>query len=154
MGSIVDAVTLAQDRDFRITLHRADPSGDDRPIVVTFGGQPSDLTATGFGTAFLLGQGFDTVYVAQRHGTQYQGLSRERFVEGVAPVIAGRDVVTYGASLGGYAALYYGGAIDARIIAASPMLPAWRPLRNRAYADLEVTHGELRDGPCHAMRRW
>lgn len=34
----------------------------------------------------------------------------------------------YGASLGGYAALYFDGSIDARIIAAAPMLPAYPAL--------------------------
>lgn len=139
--------TILADRpDYRITLHQAGPVPAER-LVITFGGQPSGIRDDGFGTDFCLRQGWDTIYVAQRHGTQYQGLSLAAFADAVAPLCAGRDVVTYGPSLGGYAALYYGGIIDARIIAAAPMLPAWRPLGHKAYLDLTVTHHDLPGGP-------
>lgn len=65
----------------------------------------------------------------------------------MAPLCQGRDVVCYGSSLGAYAALYYGGSIGARIIAAAPMLPAWRPLNIRAYYDLPMHHVELHETP-------
>lgn len=138
--------TIADHADYRITLHQA----SDRPtekLIVTFGGQPSGLAAKGFGTDYLHGLGHDSLYVAQRHGTQYQGLSVEEFQAHVAELAEGRDVICYGSSLGAYAALYYGGSIDARIIAAAPMLPAWRPLRNRVYAGLEVQHRDLSEVP-------
>lgn len=138
---------IAREKDYWITVHRAaeEPT---RQMVVTFGGQPSGLGASGFGTDFLLRHGIDTIHVAQAHGTQYQGLSVEAFAEAVGPVVTGSaDVLTYGSSLGGYAALFYGGVINARIIAAAPMFPAWRPLRNRAYATLDVRHPELCDVP-------
>lgn len=138
--------TLAAHRDCRITLHRVGP----RPapiVVVTFGGQPSDLADAGFGTAYCRKQGWDNIYVAQRHGTQYQGLSLQDFQAAVAPAVQGQDVVCYGPSLGAYAAFYYGGAIDARIIGGAPMFPAWPAFANRAYADLAITHGALTDGP-------
>ncbi|WJS83801.1 hypothetical protein [Paracoccus sp. TOH] len=137
---------LADHADYRITLHVASAQPSQR-IVITFGGQPSGLADDGFGTPFCLEHGWDTIYVAQRHGTQFQGLSIQDFQTVVRPVCAGRDVVTYGSSLGAYAALYYGGAVDARMIAAAPMLPAWRPLKLRAYEDLPVTHGDIKDGP-------
>jgi hypothetical protein len=139
-------ITLSENPDFRITLHRADSSPSSR-IVITFGGQPSDLADEGFGTPFCLDRGWDTIYVAQRHGTQFQGLSVEAFHSAVAEFCVGRDVVTYGSSLGAYAAVYYGGSVNARMIAAAPMLPAWRPLKLRAYSDLTVTHGDIKDGP-------
>lgn len=136
--------SLAKDDNFEITLHRSPDSKSDK-LVVTFGGQPSDLASKGFGTDFILSLGLNTVYVAQKFGTQFQGLSVEKFREIVVPVAD--DVVCYGSSLGGYAALYYGGSLDARIIAAAPMLPAWRPLKLPAYADLPMTHLELKDVP-------
>lgn len=52
-------------------------------------------------------------------------------------------MIAYGSSLGAYAAIYFGGCIDARIIGGSPMLPAWRRLGNRKYADLTITHDDL-----------
>lgn len=138
--------TLADHPDYRITLHQAG-SKRSKICLVTFGGQPSDLADAGFGTEFALKNGWDTIYVAQRYGTQYQGLSVEAFKAAVAPAVRRRDPVCYGPSLGGYAALYYGGSINARIIAGAPMLPAWRPLKNRAYAALPMTHSELIDVP-------
>jgi hypothetical protein len=145
-GCMTETVLAAHD-DYLITLHQAGPAPSAR-CLVTFGGQPSDLRSRGFGTDFALGEGIDTIHAAQRVGTQYQGLSVEAFHAAVAPAVAGYEAVsTYGSSLGGYAALYYGGCIDARIIAAAPMFPAWRPLANRVYAGLPVSHGELRDGP-------
>ena len=138
--------TLAHHADYRITLHQAGPAPATR-LVITFGGQPSDLRDAGFGTDFCLKKGWDNIYVAQRHGTQYQGLPLDAFAAAVAPLCKGRDVLTYGPSLGGYAALYYGGVIDARIIAAAPMLPAWPPLGHKAYRDLVLTHQPLAKAP-------
>lgn len=138
--------TLASHPDYRITLHRAgaQPAAI---TVVTFGGQPSDLADKGFGTDFCLSQNWDNIYVAQRHGTQYQGLSTEDFAAAVRPAITGQDVVCYGPSLGAYAAFYYGGSIDARIIGGAPMFPAWPAFANRAYADLTITHHDLTSVP-------
>lgn len=133
--------TLADSDGYRITLHRA--ARPARRVLVTFGGQPSGLSDSGFGTDFALEQGYDTVFVAQAHGTQYQALPLETFAGAVAPVLEGRDVCAYGSSLGAWAALYYGGSIDARILAAAPMLPAHPAMNNRAYRDLPLTHREL-----------
>ncbi len=56
-------------------------------------------------------------------------------------------MVCYGSSLGAYCALYYGGAIDSRIIAAAPRFPAWPRRADPKYADLVVTHHELWEVP-------
>lgn len=140
------SVTVASAADYLITHHPAGANGSG-PLVITFGGQPSKLTPSGFGTGFALANGWDSIYVAQREGTQYQGLDRETFAEAVAPLARGRDVVCYGSSLGAYAALYFGGSIDARIIAAAPMLPAWPPLQRPAQDQMPVAHGPIADGP-------
>ncbi|PYE84492.1 hypothetical protein [Pseudoroseicyclus aestuarii] len=143
--------TLARHGDYEITLHESGAQPSDK-LVVTFGGQPSDLAQSGFGTSFALSLGYDTIHVAQRFGTQYQGLPLEAFHAAVHPVSRGyADVITYGSSLGGYAALYYGGCIEARCLAAAPMLPAWKPLQLPAYRDVAVTHRAL--GECPASGR-
>lgn len=71
---------LADHDDYQITLHRRETLRE--PLVLTFGNLPSRKTASGFGTDFLLKHGYDTIYVAQRAGTQYQGLPAYRFDEG------------------------------------------------------------------------
>ena len=137
--------TLARNDDYLITLHRPDrPSAD--VIVITFGGMPSGLAASGFGTTFCLSKGWTTIYVAQRALSQYQGLDLAAFQAAVAPVVDKRDVVCYGSSLGGYAALYYGGAINARIIAAASRLPAWPPITS-PHLSIPLAHKPLGDGP-------
>ena len=139
--------TLDKQDDYEITLHTCKDKQDSK-LVVTFGGQPSDLASSGFGTDFVLSMGFDTIHVAQKFGTQYQGLSVENFHAAVSPLVKHwDDVITYGSSLGGYAALYYGGSINARCIVAAPMLPAWQPLKLPAYKDLKINHLELVDVP-------
>jgi len=142
-------ITLADHPDYRITLHRTKyrKEGVTPKMVITFGGQPADLADSGFGTKFCLSSGWDTIYVTQRVHTQYQGLSIEAFWDAIAEQCEGREVVCYGSSLGAYAALYYGGSLDARIVAAAPMLPAWKPLGLRPFADVEVTHQPMADGP-------
>ncbi|MCB5199796.1 hypothetical protein LGQ03_11155 [Loktanella sp. TSTF-M6] len=136
-------IRLANHPDYRITYHPA-PAPTEK-LMITFGGQPSDISDTGFGSDFAMKHGWDHVFVAQRRHSQFQGLHAAVFKAAVAPLCtAGRDVICYGASLGGYAALYYGGQIDARIIAAAPMLPAWKGLGLPAYADVPVHHKHLK----------
>lgn len=127
---------------YQITLHRsADRKHDD--LIVTFAGQPGDMSAFGFGTTFVLGQGFDTIYVSQEHETHYQKLSREKFAEAIGQIAKGRRVVFYGSSLGAYAALYYAGTLNAEVIAAAPMLPSAPLLNNPRYKDFPIVHGPI-----------
>lgn len=143
--------TLADHDDYLITLHRAEKPTSDR-LIITFGGLPTDKTPKGFGTGFALRHGWDTIYVAQRYTTQYQGLDAAAFLEAVHSVASGRDVVTYGSSLGGYAALYFGGILNARILAVAPMLKPWRPLGLKAYHNVEIRHSDLWDAPLSRHR--
>lgn len=145
-------IQLAGGDGFLITLHPAPrtphpaPKGPDEVLVITFGGQPSGIASSGFGTGWCLQYGWDTIYVAQKHGTQYQQLDLKSFAEAVLPVADGRDIVCYGSSLGAYAAIYFAGAIDARVIAAAPMLPAWPPLGRDADA-IPLLHQPLSAAP-------
>ena len=138
---------IAGSDDYQITFHAASDTPSET-LVITFAGLPTGLESQGFGTDFCLVHGYDTIFTAQRIGTQYQGLSLEDFVAAVTPKIAQyKAVVCYGPSLGGYASLYYGGSINARIIVAGPLLPAWPHLKNRKCADLVITHRPLTDVP-------
>lgn len=68
----ISKTTLSDCSDYRITLHRA---RDCKGVIVTFDAFNTDLADAGFGTDFVLSQGYSNIYVAQRLGTQYQGLS-------------------------------------------------------------------------------
>jgi len=145
------SITLADTAEFRLTLHHPENPCPDH-LVITFGGEPSGLADHGFGTAFCLRQGWSTIYVAQRNASQYQGLSLEVFGETVAKYCQGKDVICYGSSLGGYAAIYYGGAISARIIAAAPLFPAWIRPKSATYSDILITHAALSTCPVSVHR--
>lgn len=136
---------LAKHEDYQITFHER-PEDTGGPLVITFGGQDSRLTPTGFGTGWCQRWGWDTIYVAQRAATQYQHLSVQVFFDAVAEICKGRDVVCYGSSLGGYCAFYFGGVLDARIVTAAPMLPAWPPL-GRLGDQMQLQHVPLADVP-------
>lgn len=147
IGTFLEMEIIARSDDYQITFHAAQ-SPAKQTLIITFGGLPAGLLNGGFGTDFCLTYGYDTIYTAQRINTQYQGLSLEEFKAAVAPKAAEyKNVVCYGPSLGGYAALYFGGSINARIIAAGPRLPAWPHLGGRSSADLKVNHIPLHDTP-------
>jgi|GEM_PF-1574124 len=93
-------------------------------LLVTFATLYSDIDTPAFGFPFISQQGWDHIHVAQAAKTQYQGLTAEQLAQTLAPWLHGRDVWTYGSSLGGYAAIYYATALGARAIASSPSLPA------------------------------
>lgn len=144
-------LVLADHPDYRITLHFHSDVRTEK-VMVTFGGQPSGLDSEPFALKYIAKHGMDAISVAQRNGTQFQGLSVEDFRAAVSAEVSDRDVICYGSSLGAYAALYYGGSINARIIAASPFFPAWPPLKIKAYSDVNVCHRELTDVPKSSQR--
>lgn len=100
-------------------------------VFITFGTVSSRHDHIPFAHPFLINQGFKHIHVAQYKGTQYQNLSLEMFYNDLSEIIDKYSYrFTYGASLGGYAALYYAISINAKAIAASPRLPL-HPLNKR-----------------------
>lgn len=130
---------------YKITYHRNSTPTD--KLVISFGGLPSKKTQTGFGSKFILNQGWDHIFVAQEEMTQYQHLSIEQFRENVSSIAAAYDVFAYGSSLGAYAALYFGGSVNARIIAAAPKNSAHPLVLQKRFADLGFRHRELTEVP-------
>lgn len=141
-----DPTNLADHPDYSLTLHRAEKEGSNK-LLVTFGNIASDKALSGFGTEFALKNNWDTVYVAQRKNTQYQGLSLDQFFDSIYNIALGRDLICYGSSLGGYAALYYGGVLDARIIAASPLNSAMPEFLVKRFSELKFAHAPLQETP-------
>lgn len=142
----VNSGVIASTDGYMITKHLASNQPTDK-LLISFGGLPSGLKKSGFGTSFALGLGCDAIYVAQRAGSQYQELSLEDFVDAVLPHTHGKDVLTYGSSLGAYCSIYYGGAIDARIISSAPKNSAHPSMRKKRFEDVEFRHKLYRDNP-------
>ncbi|WP_376873311.1 hypothetical protein [Albirhodobacter sp. R86504] len=135
----VKSEVIAEDDGYGIYAHRH--RRQRRTLVITFDGIKSGIAQKGFGTEWSLKQGYDTIFVAQQRLSQYQLLSREQFTESVAKVCSAYDrVVCYGASLGGYAALYFGGSISARIVAASPRLSNHPAFPHNRYSNIDFFH--------------
>jgi hypothetical protein len=114
------AVTvLLDDEHTRIEhFHRG---GEGGTLVVTFDPILYDWHRPPFGHEFLRKQALDVVAVRQKQENFYQPLSREAFAAAVEPVTAGyARVVSYGSSLGAYAALYFGRDVPWTVIASSP----------------------------------
>lgn len=137
--------TLAEAPGYMITYHENEAANN--TIVISFGGLPSKKTPRGFGSSFILKQGYDHIFVAQEAGSQYQQLSLEDFADIVLPHIHDKKVYTYGSSLGAYAALYYGGIINARIVASAPKNSAHPSMRKKKFEHVEFKHHELKDAP-------
>ncbi|CAM3316293.1 hypothetical protein PANO111632_13940 [Paracoccus nototheniae] len=140
-----EARSLCEHENYMMTLHES-PGNTDNRLLITFGPANSDFSTSGFATAVAKKLGIDSIYVAQRLGTYYQGLPLEDFLGVVAPLLPGRDVITYGGSLGAWCAFYYGGPINARIIAFSPLNPGHPDYKTNGFAVplLDYAHGDLR----------
>lgn len=113
---LLNEQVIVEEDDYQITYYDNESS----ITFITFNGARSTKQDIPFGFNFLLENGWNLINVAQDNNTQYQGLSLDNFYNNVYPLILNKKVFSYGSSLGGYCALYYGGIVDATIIAASP----------------------------------
>lgn len=131
-------VFLSRTDDFALTFHEFSPS--DPRILICFADHAGGTGPRGFGTDLCEKKGWNTIYVGKRKKSRFQGLSAEHFQEIVSPILDGRVAKTYGASAGGYAALYFGAMIDAQVLAASPR-NSLHPIHNRnGVTSREFTH--------------
>lgn len=107
--------------DAQVRIEHFHRGGEGRTLVVTFDPLLYLWDRPPFGHEFLLKQALDVVAVRKKTENFYQPLSREAFEAAVRPVAAQyRRVVSYGSSLGAYAALYYGRDEPWIVIASSP----------------------------------
>lgn len=113
------STVLLDDAHTRIEhFHRG---GEGGTLVVTFDPLLYLWTRPPFGHEFLRKQALDVVAVRKKDENFYQPLSREAFEAAVGPVAARyARVVSYGSSLGAYAALYYGRDEPWTVVASSP----------------------------------
>lgn len=130
---------ISEDKDFKITYY--DQKSD--ITFITFNGAHSKKNVEPFGFQYIISKKWNLISVAQDNNTQYQGLSLKNFFTSVSPLIKGKKVFSYGSSLGGYCALYYGGAINATIIAASPRNSAHPLIDDNAWREQEFKHESI-----------
>ncbi|KRE18026.1 hypothetical protein ASE63_02235 [Bosea sp. Root381] len=136
-----------------VIRHLRNPARTRDTLVVTFAEMlMNDPSAAGFGEKFFLKAGYDLVIVQKRSESWYQDLKVAEFRDSVSGIAAQyRDVACYGISMGAFAALYFGGSIDASILALSPLCsihPRFPQLGAQEYrAQLTATQCDLADAP-------
>lgn len=109
--------------DFSIYRHVPE-SPIEKIVVVCFDEINGGLNKRGFGTEFLLKNNVENFFVSHAKKSFFQGLSEEDLFEHLAPYLVDKKVFTFGASLGGYAALYYSDILCAKAISFSPRCSA------------------------------
>ncbi|MCM3611886.1 tetratricopeptide repeat protein [Planococcus sp. MERTA32b] len=113
-------ITLFDNGDCRIDYHKKlTPAG---ALCITFDTINNTWNDEPFAYRFLKKQDVDIVTVTKRkRPDRYQDLSLEEFYEAVHKLAGTYErVITYGSSIGGYSALYYGSSINAQAIAMAP----------------------------------
>ncbi len=109
---------------------------------------PVDVDRPGFGEMFLNKRGYDVISVQKRKENWYQDLSIDDLKQAVSEIVPRyKAVVTYGSSMGGYAALYFASAVGARALSFSPRNHSYYALVGmQRYADqFDTNHLPLRD---------
>ncbi len=135
----LDSNIVSEDKDFKITYY--DQKSD--ITFITFNGAHSNKNVEPFGFQYIISKRWNLISVAQDNNTQYQSLSLSKFFNSVSPLIKDKKVFSYGSSLGGYCALYYGGVINAIIIAASPRNSAHPLIADNAWKEQDFKHESI-----------
>ena len=106
-----------------LAVRRVDAGGDG-PIVVTFDSYHDVLTLerSGFGEAFFAGIGITAIHVLCRDNVWFQYPEMPQVLSEIRTAVAGaRTVMTYGSSMGAYAAIRFADAVGAHAaLALSP----------------------------------
>lgn len=89
-------------------------------IIICFDDMFGNFKKKGFGVNFFLKYGFEVAFVSHKKGSFFQELTESELYNCLKDYISGKEVITYGTSLGGYAALYYSSILGAKAIAFSP----------------------------------
>ena len=120
-GTAFEADELFRSSD--VVVRRV-PAGNDDRWVVTFDhyGIGHGFDRPGFGEAYLQAQGISAIHVMGRAEDWYQYADMDAALTAVRQAIAGATrVVTYGSSMGAYAALRFADAVGATdVLALSP----------------------------------
>ncbi|KAA0017497.1 hypothetical protein F0A16_13165 [Salinicola corii] len=135
---------IAEGEYYRITLHDI---GSDK-TVISFAFLGAGVSDKGSDRDFCLKNGYNNIYVSCSDEDRFQSLSIEIFESAVTPYIRDKQVISYGTSVGAYAAIYFGGGINARIVAFSPR-NSFHPIFN--WQSKKFKHCYLRDTVCSSI---
>lgn len=143
---------------YRVIDCNVNYQGENRKKVlfITFGKVSSQVDHIPFAYPFLVNEGYKHIHIAQHRKTSYQELNLSDFEKILRPFLDEFDACfTYGVSLGGYAALYFGVGIGAIPIAASPRLPIFPENQrfkefkeNSHWDEIEFVHEDFRNLRC------
>ncbi|MBK3494210.1 hypothetical protein JFL43_04935 [Viridibacillus sp. YIM B01967] len=114
-----------------------------KTVFATFDAIDKTWERTPFAFNLLKRKQVDLISLRRRTTKNYhQDLSREEYYDTVAKLATGYDKkFSYGTSLGGYGALYFGSTIDCNILALSPRNSAHPNHGSKMRAYTEFTHG-------------
>lgn len=141
----VSSTVLSESERFKITYYKQHKKSE--KLIISFDPHGHDIREKGFSSDTLIQSGFDHIFVSHKLNSQYQGLSIEDFLSAIHPIIDEYKVYTYGSSLGGYCAIYYGGCINAKAIALSPRNSAHPSIADKQFSSLTFTHTDIINTP-------
>jgi len=138
--------------------------GDGQHIVVTFDSyhEPAGMDRPGFGEAFFRTEGITAIHVMSDRNDWFQYPEIQEILSIIRKACAGAErILTYGSSMGGYAALRFADAIGAHAaLALSPQYSLdprkvpfetrWAPDRRRIRF-LETVDGPIQPGPIRIL---
>ncbi|MDX5976679.1 hypothetical protein [Vreelandella alkaliphila] len=133
---------IAEGENFRILFF----DNHAEVTFITFNGTRSRKKSLPFALKYCKKRNFNLISVNQDGDSQYQDLSLSIFHEAVRNYLTSSNI-NYGASLGGYCALYYAGVINANVIAISPKNSAHPKFIKKRFKGLNFKHKEIRDTP-------
>ena len=115
--------TVIYDNGRTIIRHVRNRKRTRNVLVITFAEMlVNDPEKPGFAQDFLLKNGYDVIAVQKNSESWYQDLNPDHFRRAIMRVSQSYDgLVCYGISMGAFAALYFGGYVNASIIAISPL---------------------------------
>ena len=114
-------------------------------LVITFNSMGQTLEDE-FGRNFFKNKKISQINIACAPKDFFQSLSLNQFETCISPISEKyTELITYGTSLGGYAAIYFGSKLNARTLAIAPRFPPHSYMKGkRSYSpDTKISHVDL-----------
>ena len=137
---VINEELLYEADNFKISEYNQDSD----TTFITFNSAYTDKSSDPFAGSFVLSEGWNLISVRKHNKNPYQDLSLQTFEDIVKPRISQKRVFTYGTSLGGYSSIYFGGVINATIIASAPRLSLITS-SNIRYKNIDYKHVPIKN---------